>query len=559
MTFRFFLDREVNATYVNSTSTTANSGKNNGQFESLKDGITGGLKDAVLNVAKMMGVNASEELLTEVANIIYDTAANGGLSEYETSIRAKMAQGMSEEDARKAAATEFGLRVVESGLSGAFMGFGFGTAGSAKSYYTTSTSGKAIQTQGITQYALKGHKGKGVAKRNSSWYSQFESEVMSWANKAERRTGDMCMMPDMRKGATRNTFCLFEADGQGGYVELKVGKYKVVKDLYDYYESKKANGPSYSISNDSRSMRWDNSIGRNGRMYGGYDSSTGTNPGSRLDTTANNEHLRSDHQEAYVSPQKYSLPTQSQAEHDDSSSPTVAELTEAFTNGAKRAGYVPSQTESTTASPNNKTDAPVTSSKTSATEPIANAENASTTATESTVAELTEAFKAGVEGRKYAPNEISQSMEKYVSLVGDRTDESDTTSKQIQVFRKKVSSGEAKTIISRQKQSRHIRGTREFEVYATKLLAKGDFPSYLREDIALEDLFQLIKKKLGTGVIELRHDGSFQEYIDCDDVIGYYYDKKKGKYMPTKRVQVKYAVGNGNIHIIPVREDGRRK
>ncbi len=126
-----------------------------GEFESLKEGITGGLKDAVKNIGKSMLTNASEETLTEIANIVYDNLANGDLSEYETSIRAKMAQGMSREDATKQAATELGLRVAESAASGALMGFGFGGVGSVVSYGKTSKTGKALNGAGLGK-ALNG-------------------------------------------------------------------------------------------------------------------------------------------------------------------------------------------------------------------------------------------------------------------------------------------------------------------------------------------------------------------------------------------------------------------
>ncbi len=78
-----------------------------------------------------MLVNASEETLTEIANIAYDSIVNGDFSQYETKVRQYVLQGMTETEAKKKAALDLGGQVVEAGASGALMGFGFGTIGSA--------------------------------------------------------------------------------------------------------------------------------------------------------------------------------------------------------------------------------------------------------------------------------------------------------------------------------------------------------------------------------------------------------------------------------------------
>lgn len=57
---------------------------------------------------------------------------------------------------------------------------------------------------------------------------------------------------------------------------------------------------------------------------------------------------------------------------------------------------------------------------------------------------------------------------------------------------------------------------------------------------------------MGTGTIIINKDNSVQEFLDCDEIVGYYYDKYLDEYLSTRRVQIKYA--KGNIHIIPVKE-----
>ena len=106
-----------------------------GSFSALKETAAKSVKDIALNIGKSMLVNASEETLTEIANIAYDTIANGDFSQYETAIRTRMQyEGMTEEEAKWATAKELAGQIAEAGASGALMGIGFGGAGSARGY-----------------------------------------------------------------------------------------------------------------------------------------------------------------------------------------------------------------------------------------------------------------------------------------------------------------------------------------------------------------------------------------------------------------------------------------
>lgn len=120
-----------------------------GQFGALKEVPVNSFKDLALNLAKSAGVNASEEMATEIANVLYDTFANGDFSNAQLMLREYMAQGMSEEEARAQIAKEFGLQIVEAGASGALMGVGFGGVGSAVSGTTNAVNaarvGKSIK------------------------------------------------------------------------------------------------------------------------------------------------------------------------------------------------------------------------------------------------------------------------------------------------------------------------------------------------------------------------------------------------------------------------------
>ena len=81
------------------------------------------------NVLKEIGVNASEETATELANILFDEALMGELSNASLKIQEYMAQGMTEEEAKNKAAGDLVWQVLEAGASGAVMGFGFSALG----------------------------------------------------------------------------------------------------------------------------------------------------------------------------------------------------------------------------------------------------------------------------------------------------------------------------------------------------------------------------------------------------------------------------------------------
>ena len=119
-----------------------------GNFKAMKEGAGASAKAIAKNIGKSMLVNASEETLTELANIAYDTIVNSDFSQYETMKRTYIAQGMTEEQAESQATKDFVRQVVEAGASGALMGFGFGTIGAASSTVKAVKKGKAIQEKG---------------------------------------------------------------------------------------------------------------------------------------------------------------------------------------------------------------------------------------------------------------------------------------------------------------------------------------------------------------------------------------------------------------------------
>lgn len=125
-----------------------------GEFKALKDVPVTSVKTLVGNVLKQMGVNASEELFTEVANIISDELIMGEMSNYRTSVNAYRAQGLGEAEAKKKAALDIGLQVATAAASGAVMGGAFGGIGTVQSGIKNLSAGKAIMREGIQQDVL---------------------------------------------------------------------------------------------------------------------------------------------------------------------------------------------------------------------------------------------------------------------------------------------------------------------------------------------------------------------------------------------------------------------
>ena len=108
-----------------------------GNLEAMKQVPASTWKDLGKNWLKSMGVNATEELATELTNIAYDTFANGDFSQFETDYRTALSNGKSESEAWNEAFSNAFWRSVEAAGSGALMGMGDAVTG--LSHAATST------------------------------------------------------------------------------------------------------------------------------------------------------------------------------------------------------------------------------------------------------------------------------------------------------------------------------------------------------------------------------------------------------------------------------------
>ena len=103
-----------------------------GKFNKLKEVAPDSVKTIFKNLGKSMLVNASEEALTEIANIGYDTLINGEFANYTW------------EELKNGAWKDALAQVIEAGASGALMGLGMGAVGNTMGYVNGSSEAKKI-------------------------------------------------------------------------------------------------------------------------------------------------------------------------------------------------------------------------------------------------------------------------------------------------------------------------------------------------------------------------------------------------------------------------------
>ena len=130
-----------------------------------------------------------------------------------------------------------------------------------------------------------------------------------------------------------------------------------------------------------------------------------------------------------------------------------------------------------------------------------------------------------------------------------------------EVFRKSLQKGYVKTKVEKNKQIKHTYNKQwknqvkqAVQSFSNPDPKKRQTPrSVLRKDI---DPQEIVDKYGGTGRLSLSDDGkTMNEYIELPEVIGKTFDKKIGRYVETKTIQIKYS--KGGTHVIPtIRKEG---
>lgn len=101
-------------------------------------------KAAVKATLKQGGIEASEEVFTEISNIITDSVFRAGTSDLSQMYDEYIKRGFTEEEARQELEKEVIARITEAGLGGFFSGFAMGGFQSATGVYNSKQLGKNI-------------------------------------------------------------------------------------------------------------------------------------------------------------------------------------------------------------------------------------------------------------------------------------------------------------------------------------------------------------------------------------------------------------------------------
>lgn len=167
-----------------------------GNFNKLKEVDPRSMRDVAMNILKSTGVNFSEEAATEIANIAYDTIANGDISNYKLMIAAYEKQGLSEAEAKKKVAGDLTLQVVEAGAGGALMGAGFGVVGSGLGYLNHRKQGTNITGKTVAGFA--GGEQTQIAQRLESLGENTQDAVRLSAVVQKQAEGDKLTRAEKR-------------------------------------------------------------------------------------------------------------------------------------------------------------------------------------------------------------------------------------------------------------------------------------------------------------------------------------------------------------------------
>lgn len=169
------------------------SGMNEMLWESLSLGklddlITNGVKKRgfvpfVKELLKSMGINASEELNTEAANLIADYVINGGASTYAETVQNYLSAGYTHDEAKKLANKDMLSQTAKAGVSGALQGLLMGVGGGALSTTANAIDSKSYENKFYNKM------GSNVVENNN--VSQLAEEAKSLGNSKLRKLANV--------------------------------------------------------------------------------------------------------------------------------------------------------------------------------------------------------------------------------------------------------------------------------------------------------------------------------------------------------------------------------
>lgn len=162
---------------------------------SIENLFHGGVsKSTILAALKQGGIEASEEMATEITNILANEAIMGNQSDFKKAVAECKAIGLDDKDAKAKALEEKLLQVLEAGAGGFLSGFGMGTAADIMN---TRTAGHSVIDQATETYIKQGQTPE-QARQSAIDYLKGELRAVgaladenSVAYKLSKKTGDM--------------------------------------------------------------------------------------------------------------------------------------------------------------------------------------------------------------------------------------------------------------------------------------------------------------------------------------------------------------------------------
>lgn len=162
---------------------------------SIENLFHGGVsKSTILAALKQGGIEASEEMATEITNILANEAVMGNQSDFKKAVAEYKEMGLDDKDAETKALEEKLLQVLEAGAGGFLSGFGMGAAADIMN---TRTAGHSVIDQATETYINQGQTPE-QARQSAINYLKGELRAVgaladenSVAYKLSQKKGDM--------------------------------------------------------------------------------------------------------------------------------------------------------------------------------------------------------------------------------------------------------------------------------------------------------------------------------------------------------------------------------
>ena len=186
----------------------------------LKPKEIGSVRDLLTNALKQAGVEASEEMATEISNILTGAAILGEQSDFSRAIAEYERQGMSEKEAKKQAYFDSIRQVVLSGLGGALSGGVMGGLWGGAGYLNRENNQGSVSTRQVMQEFRKAQQNKEAGSLPDATQNSIREQVREQVLNRNLREGQEMgtnsfaqrMATEQQRAATPEIFSLSDAE-----------------------------------------------------------------------------------------------------------------------------------------------------------------------------------------------------------------------------------------------------------------------------------------------------------------------------------------------------------